>query len=189
MKAFSFVNWNLIKRNQWLVTYFYCKYFICHLSKWCYKYIRGIVSKTELKKQTLYRTKLALHQRIRGVTHHQVSSKSLVFHWKHYAMPIISVETVSGEWAACVLESICHSVLVSGLKCVTYACHGCPGCLSDQPWGDSDASCLSSSLAQKNCHLSTHTHIHTELSSQTNTTGHILQHELVKFVCIEPTNV
>lgn len=49
-------------------------------------------------------------------------------------------------------------MLASRLKRVTYACRGCSGGLSDQPLGDSDASCLSSSLAQKTCHL-THTHI------------------------------
>lgn len=63
----------------------------------------------------------------------QVSSKSLSFQRKHCAMPIISAEAVSGEWEACVLESICHSELASKLKRVTYACHGCPDCLSDQP--------------------------------------------------------
>lgn len=95
--------------------------------------------------------------------HHspRIPSKSLTFHHnKRRAVPIISAETVSGEWAACVFGSICHSALASRLKRVTYACHGGPGCLSDQPWGDSDASCLSSSLARKTCHLSAHMHVH-----------------------------
>lgn len=59
-------------------------------------------------------------------------------------------------------QRVCHSALASGLKRVTYACHGRPGSLSERPRGDSDASCLSSSLDQKTCHLShSHTHTHT----------------------------
>lgn len=114
-------------------------------------------------------TKLAVHLWQMCKRHH--SNKFLLNHChfteKHCAMPIISAEAVSGEWVACVLESICHSVLASRLKRVTYACHGCPDCLSDQPWGDSDASCLSSSVAQKTCNLSTNVHVRAHATTHT----------------------
>lgn len=117
-------------------------------------------SRGETLKHLTARNRLYISERqVRDVTRHQ---------GRHDVVPIISNGTVSSERAASVLESICHSVLVSMLKRVTYACHGRPGCLSDQPWGDSDATCLFSSVAQKTCHLSTHTHFH----FPTNTARH-----------------
>ena len=122
---FFLPNLNLIKRNQWLVKFFHSKYFICHLCKWCYKQIRGILS-TSSAEETFCSTYLVVHCDI-TTTHTAIGITIHTIIWLFHPNNCISLNMIvpiimwrDCKWwvgSLCVREHMSQCVSVQAKTC------------------------------------------------------------------------